>query len=62
MSSRDVPGMVLPNNWVITLSSWPTLLQHLQSAIVITSNLGIYTYLPPPLLLRHPEEEDVCPT
>lgn len=45
----DAPGVVLPKSWVITLLSWPTLLQHLHT-IAITSNLRIFLLPPPPLL------------
>lgn len=55
----EVPVVVLPKSWVITRSNWPTLLQHLQNTVVITSNVGIYTYLPPPPLFEHPAEEDL---
>lgn len=40
MILREVPGVVLPRTSVITLSGWPTLLQHLYSIIATTSKLG----------------------
>ncbi len=40
----DVAGVVLPKSWVITLASWPTLLQHLHTRAIM-SNLRIFFLL-----------------
>lgn len=42
MTIAEAPGVVSPNSWVITLSSWPNLLQHLQSCVAIVT---VYTRL-----------------
>lgn len=60
MILRDVPAVALPKSWITTLCSWPTLLQHLQRSVVITSNFRIYTYPLPPLLFGCPAVKGAC--